>query len=60
MAGQLDEAARCRAEIISPLVVANSSLDLDLTQRPATRRRGGRSGPVTIRQGEVIVRTGLR
>ncbi len=60
MAGQLDEAERMlAAEIISPLVVPNSSLSLDLTdQARAKAAEAVAPVPVTIRQGEVIVRNG--
>ena len=60
MAGGLDEAERMlAAELIAPLVVANSSLSLELTEHGARRRPRRRSPPVrvAIRQGEVIVRT---
>ena len=60
MAGQLDEAERMlAAEIISPLVVPNSSLSLELTnQARAKAAEAVPPVPVTIRQGEVIVRNG--
>ena len=60
MAGGLDEAKRMlAAELISPLVVPNSSLSLDLTTT-ARAKAAGEVAPVriTIRQGEVIVRNG--
>ena len=60
MAGGLDEAERMlAAELISPLVVPNSSFSADLT---ATARAKAAEDvapvSVTIRQGEVIVRNG--
>ena len=60
MAGQLDEAQRMlAAELISPLVVANSSFSLDLTnQARAKAAEGVTPISVTIRQGEVIARSG--
>jgi putative nucleotidyltransferase with HDIG domain len=60
MAGQLDEAERMlAAEIISPLVVPNSSLSLELTNQARTKAADAVAPvPVTIRQGEVIVRNG--
>lgn len=60
MAGQLDEAERMlAAELISPLVVPNSSLSLDLTTQARTKAADAVAPvPVTIRQGEVIVRNG--
>src|SRR4051812_9389495 len=60
MAGGLDEAQRMlAAELISPLVVPNSSFSLDLTNQ-ARDRAAEAVAPVkeTIRQGEVIVRNG--
>jgi putative nucleotidyltransferase with HDIG domain len=60
MAGQLDDAERMlAAELISPLVVANSSFSLDLTNQ-ARAKAAEEVAPitVTIRQGEVIVRNG--
>jgi len=60
MAGQLDEAQRMlAAELISPLVVPNSSFSLDLTnQARAKAAEGVTPISVTIRQGEVIARSG--
>ncbi len=60
MAGQLDESERMlAAEIISPLVVPNSSLDLQLTAQARDKAAEAVAPvPVTIRQGEVIVREG--
>jgi len=60
MAGQLDEAERMlAAELISPLVVPNSSFSLELTnQARAKAAEAVTPIPVTIRQGEVIVRSG--
>ena len=60
MAGQLDEAERMlAAELISPLVVPNSSFSLELTnQARAKAAEAVAPVPVTIRQGEVIVRSG--
>ena len=58
--GQLDEAERMlAAELISPLVVPNSSFSLDLTNQ-ARAKAAEAVAPitVTIRQGEVIVRSG--
>ena len=47
------------AELISPLVVPNSSLSLDLTTQARTKAADAVAPvPVTIRQGEVIVRNG--
>jgi cyclic-di-AMP phosphodiesterase PgpH len=60
MAGQLDEAQRMlAAELISPLVVPNSSYSPDLTTQ-AREKAAEAVAPVavTIRQGEVIVRNG--
>src|SRR4051794_8029657 len=60
MAGGLDEAQRMlAAELISPLVVPNSSFSVDLTNQ-ARDRAAEAVAPVkeTIRQGEVIVRNG--
>ena len=60
MAGGLDEAERMlAAELIAPLVVANSSLDLELTET-ARAQAAAEVTPVrvAIRQGEVIVRNG--
>jgi len=60
MAGQLDEAQRMlAAELISPMVVPNSSFSLDLTNQ-ARAKAAERVTPisVTIRQGEVIARSG--
>ena len=60
MAGGLDEAERMlAADLISPLVVANSSFSADLTTQ-ARARAAEAVAPirVTIRQGEVIVRNG--
>jgi putative nucleotidyltransferase with HDIG domain len=60
MAGGLDEGERMlAAELISPLVVPNSTFSADLTN--AARTKAGDEVvpvPVTIRQGEVIVRNG--
>jgi hypothetical protein len=60
MAGGLDEAERMlAAELISPLVVANSSFDAGLTSQ--ARAKAAEAVPpvhITIRQGEVIVRNG--
>src|SRR3954468_5091460 len=60
MAGQLTEAERMlAAEIITPLVVPNSSLDLELTTQARQKAADAVAPvPVTIRQGEVIVRNG--
>src|SRR5207342_1081680 len=60
MAGQLDESERMlAAEIIGPLVVPNSSLDLELTTQAREKAAEAVAPvPVTIRQGEVIVRNG--
>ena len=60
MAGQLDEAQRMlAAELISPMVVPNSSFSLDLTnQARAKAAEGVTPISVTIRQGEVIARSG--
>ena len=60
MAGQLDEAERMlAAELISPLVVPNSSFSLELTnQARAKAAEAVTPIAVTIRQGEVIVRSG--
>ncbi len=60
MAGQLDEAQRMlAAELISPLVVPNSSFSQDLTdQARAKAAEGVTPITVTIRQGEVIARSG--
>jgi cyclic-di-AMP phosphodiesterase PgpH len=60
MAGGLDEAGRMlAAEIISPLVVANSSFSEELTSQ-ARAQAAAEVLPVRvqIRQGEVIVRNG--
>jgi putative nucleotidyltransferase with HDIG domain len=60
MAGGLDEAQRMlAAELISPLLVGNSSFSEDLT-RAAQAKAAEDVQPVhvTIRQGEVIVRNG--
>jgi putative nucleotidyltransferase with HDIG domain len=60
MAGGLNESERMlAAELIGPLVVPNSSLSLDLTT--AARAKAAEAVapvPVTIRQGEVMVRNG--
>jgi putative nucleotidyltransferase with HDIG domain len=60
MAGGLDESERMlAAELISPLVVPNSSFSSDLTN--AAKAKAADEVPpvnVTIRQGEVIVRSG--
>jgi cyclic-di-AMP phosphodiesterase PgpH len=60
MAGQLDEAERMlAAELISPLVVPNSSFSQDLTnQARAKAAEAVTPISVTIRQGEVIARSG--
>jgi len=60
MAGALDEAERMlAAELISPLVVPNSSLSTDLTaQARAKAAEAVLPIRVSIRQGEVIVRNG--
>ena len=60
MAGGLDEAERMlAAELISPLVVPNSSLSTELTaQARAKAAEAVLPVRVTIRQGEVIVRNG--
>ncbi len=60
MAGGLDEAQRMlAAELISPLVVPNSSFSEELTtQAQAKAAEGVSPVSVTIRQGEVIVRNG--
>jgi len=60
MAGGLDEAERMlAAELISPLVVPNSSLSTDLTtQARAKAAEAVLPVRITIRQGEVIVRSG--
>jgi cyclic-di-AMP phosphodiesterase PgpH len=60
MAGGLNEAQRMlAAELISPLVVPNSSLSLDLTnQARAKAAEAVTPLRVTIRQGEVIARSG--
>jgi putative nucleotidyltransferase with HDIG domain len=60
MAGGLDEAERMlAAELIAPLLVANSSFSEELTAS-ARARAAEEVAPVrvTIRQGEVIVRNG--
>ena len=60
MAGGLDEAERMlAAELISPLIVPNSSFSSDLTNA-AKAKAAADVAPinVTIRQGEVIVRNG--
>ena len=62
MAGGLDEAERMlAAELIAPLVVANSSFsqEPDRRRRRPPRPRSSRS-MVSIRQGEVVVRSGER
>jgi len=60
MAGGLDEAERMlAAELISPIVVPNSSFSEDLTAQ--ARAKAAEAVPpvrVAIRQGEVIVRNG--
>jgi len=60
MAGGLDEAQRMLgAELISPLVVPNSSFSAELTtQARAKAAEAVAPISVTIRQGEVIVRSG--
>jgi putative nucleotidyltransferase with HDIG domain len=60
MAGGLDEAERMlAAELISPLVVPNSTFSEDLTNAALTKAAGDVAPvAVTIRQGEVIVRNG--
>jgi putative nucleotidyltransferase with HDIG domain len=60
MAGQLDEAQRMlAAELISPLVVPNSSFSQELTDQARAKAAADVVPvPVIIRQGEVIVRNG--
>ena len=60
MAGGLDEAERMlAAELISPLVVPNSTFSEDLTNAALTKAAADVAPVVvTIRQGEVIVRNG--
>ncbi len=60
MAGGLDEAQRMlAAEIIAPLIVANSSFSEELTAQARDKAAEAVAPvPVTIRQGEVIVRNG--
>ena len=62
MAGGLDGKERAlAAELISPLVVPNSSFDAELTQQERDRRAAAVMPiRVQILQGEVIVRTGER
>jgi putative nucleotidyltransferase with HDIG domain len=60
MAGGLDEAERMlAAELISPLIVPNSSFSDQLTATARSKAAEGITpSVVTIRQGEVIVRNG--
>ena len=60
MAGGLDEQERMlAAELISPLVVANSSFSQDLTdQAKAAAAAAVEPVTVSVRQGQVVVRTG--
>ncbi len=60
MAGGLDEAQRMlAAELISPLIVPNSTFSTDLTDQAAVKAAAEVTPTrVQIRQGEVIVRSG--
>jgi putative nucleotidyltransferase with HDIG domain len=60
MAGGLDEQERMlAAELISPLIVANSSFSQDLTdQARAAAAAAVQPVTVSVRQGQVVVRTG--
>ena len=62
MAGGLNDAERAlAAELISPLVVPNSSFDAELTEQERDRRAAAvMPVRVQILQGEVIVRAGER